>query len=96
MYKNFDESSDNGHFFIVINIGKLMPIEDYYARMESFITLLRASGLQDQDAPSVILPGEIRWEKFEENRSKGLTINSATTVALQELAGHYQVALPTL
>ncbi len=93
MYKNFDDSGDNGHFFIAIDIGKLMPIEDYYVRMESFISLLRVSGLPDESKP-VLLPGECRWKKYEENRVKGLTINHATTAMLEELATRYRVSLP--
>ncbi len=93
MYKNFDESGDNGHFFIAIDIAKLIPIEHYYTRMETFIELLRSSGLEDSEK-SVMLPGELRWKKYDQNLLNGLTINSATTTMLQQLATHYKVSLP--
>ncbi len=93
MYKNFEESGNNGHFFIAIDIEKLIPIQDYYLRIESFIALLRASGPAGT-TKSVMLPGEFRWEQYEQNLLKGVKINRATTEALKELSGRYKVALP--
>lgn len=93
MYKNFEESGNNGHFFIAIDISKLMPLETYYTRMESFISLLRSSGPDDQSSNrnGVLLPGELRWETYEKNKKQGLVINAETSAELKKLADRYRL-----
>lgn len=93
MYKNFSESGNNGHFFIAIDVEKIIKIEDYYERVESFISLLRASGSDPENKP-VMLPGEVRWNQYEQNVRQGLEINCATTKVLEELSRRYRIALP--
>lgn len=88
MYKNMEETSDNGHFFIAIDINKLMPLNTYYERMETFINLLRDSG---SDSRKVLFPGELRWETYEKNKKLGLGINPDTAEELKKLANRYGI-----
>ncbi|MEH6458045.1 MAG: Ldh family oxidoreductase [Cocleimonas sp.] len=102
MYKNIHESGNNGHFFIAIDISKLMPLAMYYERMESFIKMLQGSGInensglddkneQSEDTNKVLLPGELRWETYEKNLKQGLVINTETTTELKKLADQYRI-----
>ena len=98
MYKNLDESSNNGHCFIVIDINKLIPLDSYFERMEHFIGFLRESGAEGEGEgetnnqnKKVLLPGELRWETFEKNQQEGLIINEKTTAELKKLAEHYNI-----
>ena len=96
MYKNIHESGNNGHFFIAIDINKLMPLEMYYERMENFIHMLQSSGIDEnsdlsENNSKVQLPGELRWETYEKNLKQGLVINSETTAELKKLADQYQI-----
>ncbi len=88
MYKNMEQSGDNGHFFIAIDINKLIPVNSYYERMETFIQLLRDSG---SDERKVLFPGELRWEIYEKNKKSGLAINPDTIVELKKLANRYGI-----
>ena len=88
MYKNMEESGDNGHFFIAIDINKLMPLNTYYERMETFIHLLRDSGSENN---KVLFPGELRWDTYEKNKISGLAINPDTTAELKKLANRYGI-----
>ncbi|MFK8066708.1 MAG: Ldh family oxidoreductase [Gammaproteobacteria bacterium] len=92
MYKNFDESGDNGHFFIAIDIEKLIPIENYYSRIEALITSVKASaeGFNDKE---VILPGEMRWEQYETSLDQGISLDRETTDSLNQLSKQLEVEL---
>ena len=93
MYKNMEESGNNGHFFIAIDINKLIPLSTYNERIETFIKLLRNSG---SDSRKVLFPGELRWETYEKNKKSGLTINPDTTAELKKLANNYGVDFPQI
>lgn len=95
MYKNLEESGNNGHFFIAIHINKLMPLKTYYERMEDFINMLRDSGSENNNK-KVLLPGEMRWDTYEKNLKQGLVINPETTAELKKLANRYQLDISQL
>jgi LDH2 family malate/lactate/ureidoglycolate dehydrogenase len=90
MYNNLEESGNNGHFFVAIDVHQLMPLKSYYKHMETFISMLRDSG-SGNDNRKVLIPGEMRWEMYERNREQGLVINHETTVELKKLAKRYQI-----
>lgn len=90
IYTNFTEKGDNGHCMIAIDIGKYMPVTDYFARIDALITLLKASNEIDE----VLFPGETRWKNFRHHSEHGLTIPEKVKCELNELAGKYGVTPP--
>jgi len=88
MYKNFEQSGDNGHMFAAINIETFMPLATYYDRMETLISFLEASG------DEVMLPGEGRWRALDRTRREGLRLDVHVSRALEELSRQHDIPPP--
>ncbi len=91
MFTNFEQSGGNGHFFIAIDISRFMEMDTYYERMEELMNLVKESAIGDG---KVMIPGETRWEQYENNLSNGVPLDEATVKALQGLSDKYKI--PTL
>lgn len=89
-YSNFAENSDNGHCVIVIDVEKFMPLADFFARFEAFITLLKASSSEAE----VLLPGEIRWANFNANSENGLDVPQKIRAELAALSAEFNIPAP--
>ena len=90
MYKNFEESGDNGHFFIVIDIKKIIPLKSYYDRMDELIDSVKSSaeGFEDRE---VFFPGEMRWAKYQASLADGITLDEKTASSLKQLSKELDV-----
>jgi len=89
MYRDFTRSGDNGHFFFALDVARFMEIEEYYARFEGLIDILKASNTKQE----VLLPGEIRWRNYDENLAGGIALDCKTIDALDRLARPFGVAI---
>lgn len=90
MYKNFERSGENGHFFMAIDITRWMPIEHFYERMETLAQIIFASGSDN----NIRLAGERRWQNYDESLSLGVELEPKTQIALADLADKHGVVLP--
>lgn len=77
MYQDFSRSGDNGHFVLALDISRFIAIEDYHARFEGLVAALKTSG------GTVLLPGEVRWEKWRDSRDRGVEVNDAQWAVVQ-------------
>jgi len=88
IYGDFEHGGDNGHFFMAIDIARLMPPDEFYDRIEVLIAALR----QHED---VLLPGEMRWRERQRALSAGtVDLDGDTTEALDALARSLRVERP--
>jgi LDH2 family malate/lactate/ureidoglycolate dehydrogenase len=78
-----------GHFFLLIDVGKLGPQEWLAERMTDFAAILHATPPADPAKP-VRLPGEFELNHLERQRREGITLDSALVERLQALAGRKQ------
>jgi ureidoglycolate dehydrogenase (NAD+) len=76
---------DLGHFFFVIDAGRLGPPRWLAERMQDFIAILHATPRADADVP-VLVPGEIEMRKLERHRREGVTIDATLRAKLESLA----------
>lgn len=90
MYADFSESGHSGHFLLALDISRWMPMEDYFARLESLVAAVRASN----PGGDVRLPGEIRWQAFRENRETGIRLDRSRIAALTALSEPYGITAP--
>lgn len=92
LYKDFEHSGQSGHFFMALDISRWMEIGRFFDRMEMLLSMLRQSGAQD----AVRIPGELRWDRYEENRIRGIPLEQHVITALQALADDsgIKVSLP--
>jgi LDH2 family malate/lactate/ureidoglycolate dehydrogenase len=89
-YSNFTDNSDSGHCLIAIDIEKWMPMVAFYHRLEALVQLLKASSPTD----GVLLPGEVRWQNFNDNLLKGISIPLPVKNTLEELSLKFGISPP--
>ena len=92
-YSDFEAQSDSGHCFIAIDPARFLPQEDYHLRLESLISMVKASGHQKGD---VRLPGEVRWDCYRENCRSGICIPAKVLSELCDLSATLGVEGPEI
>ena len=58
---------------IAINVSAMMPLEQFQQRVDSMICKIKNSP-KAKGVERIYLPGEIEWERFEENKLKGIDL----------------------
>jgi LDH2 family malate/lactate/ureidoglycolate dehydrogenase len=77
---------DLGHFFFVIDAGRLGPPQWLADRMQDFIAILHSTPPADPDAP-VLVPGEIEMRSLARRRREGIAIDADLHSRLVAFAG---------
>ncbi|MEM5516245.1 Ldh family oxidoreductase [Henriciella sp. AS95] len=90
MYKNVDAGGDNGQFFIVLDVSFWMSPEAFGERME-FLADAVAGGDEGGQAR---LPGEARWQYYDDSVANGIRLEPDTLKALEAIAQEQGVSLP--
>ena len=90
MYKDLEKSGNNGHFLLAIDIQKWMPLEAYFERVETLADALFQSG----QSGAVRLPGEGRWQHFDDSEKNGIAIEPDILEPFEALAAKYEVRVP--
>lgn len=88
MFKT-NQSGNNGHFFIALDIASFIDIEDYYQRIEDFLTSIKSSS-SDPENP-VLYPGQIRWDHYQKSQEQGISLDKNTVDKLSVLCEQYDV-----
>ena len=95
---NLDMAASNrvGHAFIAIDVGQMMPLEQFAVRMSALAEELhhakRAQGIE-----RIFLPGEMEWAKRKEACERGwLSVPYAMEDSLNKLAAMYSIKLDWL
>lgn len=78
-----DDTCDEGHTFMAIDVGAMMPLDDYYDRIDELIRRMReapkATGVE-----RTFVPGEMEYDSEAVSRSEGVPL---TRMAAENLAG---------
>ena len=77
--------TDEGHAFLAIDIGQMMPLGEFKARMDGMIREIKAAPLA-KGAERIYLPGEIEWEKQEVALVAGIPLPPDVVASLRGLA----------
>lgn len=80
------EKSNCGHFMLAINIEAMLPLAQFNARMEQYISEIKAVPLA-QGFEEVFYPGEMEARNNERNRKQGLEFPDDTVADLRRIAG---------
>ena len=78
-----DDACDEGHTFMAIDVGAMMPLDDYYERIDELIRRMR-------EAPKAVgvkrtyVPGEMERDSEAVSKRKGVPL---TRMAAENLAG---------
>lgn len=79
------QPANEGHAFIAINVGAMMPIEQFKARMDGLIREIKDSP-KAKGSDRIYLPGEMEWERREAALQHGMQLPDFTLVNLVGLA----------
>lgn len=93
MYANPTEPSLTGHFFIAIDISKIIPKEMMKERMKDFYDRLKSTPMWQEKA-EMLMPGELEYRREQERRKNGIPVPTTTYDELMELAQEYNVKAP--
>jgi ureidoglycolate dehydrogenase (NAD+) len=72
-----------GHSFLVINIGNIVPIEEFKRRVDIMVRKLRESP-KAKDAERVYVPGEMEWERRRDSLERGIPLPDLIVASLLE------------
>ncbi len=79
-----EEPSNQGHAFVAINAGAMMPLEEFQARMGAMCQEIK--GAETARGGTIYLPGEMEWEKREKALVEGIVMPEDVLISLRGLA----------
>ncbi|MDP6778392.1 MAG: Ldh family oxidoreductase [Candidatus Latescibacteria bacterium] len=82
--KDTDEPSNQGHAFMVINVGAMMPLEEFYDRMATMRAEIKSG--TPVEGGTIFLPGEIDWNNREVAMAEGMALPEDVLISLRGLA----------
>ena len=93
LYRDLEDCGNNGHFFVAISIGRFLPLDEWFDRMEVLVDLVRKT---NASAPgqAVRIPGEARWAELQRSDLAGVEIDDRTLAELSNLARRYNLEFP--
>ena len=91
---DLDQVTDEGHAFIAIDIGAMMPTDLFAERMEAMIRSIREAP-KAKGAARIYLPGEKEWEKREEALRDGIRLPEDVVASLMKLSEELRLRPPS-
>jgi len=79
------ERPKTGHAFIAINVGAIMDVQNFKARMDKLIRGIKQSP-KAKGSERIYLPGEMEWETYDEASKRGILLPPETVANLITLA----------
>jgi len=87
-----DARSGCGHLMIAIKIDALMPLAEFYGRIQELVSTIKSTPLA-AGISEIFYPGEIEALNEKENRASGITLPNDTIADLEKLGQECQVSL---
>jgi LDH2 family malate/lactate/ureidoglycolate dehydrogenase len=81
------------HTFLGIEVGRFLPLEEFYARMERLIAEVK-SAAPAAGYDEVLVAGDPEWRAEEQRRRNGIPIPPGPWEELARTAEQLRVALP--
>jgi LDH2 family malate/lactate/ureidoglycolate dehydrogenase len=80
------DAANIGHFFSVWRVDAFMPLDEFKARMDELIRLMReAPKVKGQER--IFIPGEKEFEMADRRRKAGIPVHPKVVGTLREIAG---------
>jgi ureidoglycolate dehydrogenase (NAD+) len=79
------EPTNEGHAFIAIDVGRMMPIGEFKARMDRMIREIKAAP-KAKGSERIYLPGEMEWERRAQALEHGMLLPEHVMMSLSGLA----------
>ena len=94
LYKDDDLPANVGHSFIVLDIARWMPLDDYYARMDQFLKEVK-SVPRAKEVEEIFYPGERRYLTHLKRAKEGIALPVTVQEELERLAVECGVPFPS-
>ncbi len=79
------DPTNEGHAFVAIDVGSIMPIQEFKDRMDWLIREIKGSS-KAQGSERIYLPGEMEWERRDEALAKGMQLPEDVIASLAGMA----------
>ena len=83
LHRDLDKNSNVGHFFVAIDIAKIMSLNKYYDRINHLTNFIKAAKKQE-GIEEILMPGETRWRAYIEQLKKGILLDKKAILFLKE------------
>jgi len=93
LHNDFSKNSSIGHLFIAIDVAKLMPIENYFARMDLLVSFIKGAKKQ-KGVDEILLPGETRWRNYSRQLKYGIDLELRAVQSLTDMAKNFALSTP--
>lgn len=94
LYKDDSPPANVGHSFIVLDIARWMPLDDYYVRMDQFLNEVK-SVPRAKEIEEIYYPGERRYLTHLQRAKEGVALPGAVQEELERLAVDCGVSFPS-
>ncbi len=94
LYKDHDPPANVGHSFILLDVARWMPLDNYYTRMEQFLEEVKAIP-RAREVEEVFYPGERRYLTYLKRAKEGVALPVAVREELDLLAAECGVPFPS-
>jgi ureidoglycolate dehydrogenase (NAD+) len=78
------KSSDQGHAFLAMDVGAMMPIDEFHKRIGAMSDEIKSADVAK--GTKIFLPGEMEWERREKTLAEGLEMPEDVLISLRGLA----------
>lgn len=93
MYNDFTKPQNVGHWLLVIDIARFLPLDEFTQRIQGLVDLAHASA-PAAGFSSVLVPGEPEDRTAEQRERDGIPLPAATVAELRELGERHGVTFP--
>lgn len=93
LYKDGDSAANVGHFFILLDIEKWMPLAHYFTAIDRFIEEVKAVP-KSAGVEEIFYPGERRYQTFLQRSKQGLPIPQEVVGELKRLGDETGIPFP--
>jgi LDH2 family malate/lactate/ureidoglycolate dehydrogenase len=93
LYNEFKEPQNNGQFFLAVDPELFMPREEFLARVDQFIDLLKDTPLA-QGFDQILMPGEPELQREADFRRTGIPLANNVVDEITSIGASYGIKLP--
>ncbi len=94
IYSEKNEHANVGHFFILLDIEKFMPLDTFNYMMKGFIEEIKATPKKD-GVEEILYPGERREREYQKRLKEGIMISEEVEQELREISNLVNVSFPS-
>ena len=95
LYADFENPQDNGQFVMAIDVACFMPQDEFLARVDRFVELMKATS-RAEGVDEILLPGEPEFLNEERFRKSGVPLPVNVVDDISTVGESVGVPLPVL